>query len=55
MTTLYLMGIWGAWSLVTYGIGFNIKNFPGNIYFNVMLLGAKDAVGYPMSLFISNR
>ena len=55
MTTIYLMGIWMAWSVTTFGIAFNIKNFPGDIYINVMLLGATDAVGYPMSLLISNR
>ncbi|CAG7816007.1 unnamed protein product, partial [Allacma fusca] len=55
LPTLYLMGIWAAWSITNFGIAFNIKNFPGNIYWNVVLLGATDAIGYPASLLFSNK
>jgi len=50
-----LMTMWFSWSLVTFGLAFNIKNIPGNPYLNVIYMGVTDAVGYPATLLIINR
>jgi hypothetical protein len=53
--TLLLMGIWFSWSIVYFGISYNIKNLRGDIYLNVGLMGLSDALGYPAALLINNK
>ncbi|OXA44164.1 solute carrier family 22 member 15-like [Folsomia candida] len=53
--TLLLMGIWFSWSIVYFGISYNIKNLRGDAYLNVALMGLSDALGYPAALLINNK
>jgi len=53
--TLLLMGIWFSWSLVYFGISYNIKNLDGGIHMNVFFMGIADAIGYPFALLLNNR
>jgi len=53
-TAICLICIWGCWGLMYFGISFNLKNIGGNPYFNVVLLGVCDAVGYPASFLMNS-
>lgn len=53
--TVCLCSIWFAWGLVYFGIYFNIKNVPGNLYLSVFYMGLADAIGFPSTLLILNR
>jgi len=55
ITSLYLFAIWFSWNVSYYGISYNIRNVPGNIYFNVALIGLANAIGQRISKPISDR
>ncbi|CAL8116537.1 unnamed protein product [Orchesella dallaii] len=55
VTSLYLCAIWFSWNVAYYGISYNIRNVPGNLYFNVVLIGLANAVGQRVSMPISER
>ncbi|ODN00544.1 Organic cation transporter 1 [Orchesella cincta] len=54
VTSLYLFAIWFSWNVAYYGISYNIRNVPGNLYFNVILIGLANAVGQRISMPLSD-
>lgn len=52
---ILLMTIWFSWSLVNFGLAFNLKNVPGDRYWNVVYMGIADSIGFPSTLLIINR
>jgi len=47
--------IWFSWALVYFGVYFNIKNVPGNLYLNVVCMGLADTIGFPSTLLILEK
>jgi len=54
-STICFMLLFFCWSFTTFGVGYNIKNMPGNIYLNVVYFGLTDALGYPAPILIKNK
>ena len=54
-TTFCLQGLWFCWTVVYFGISYNIKNLAGNLYMNVVYMGLSETVGYASSFTISDR
>lgn len=54
-TSLYLFAVWFSWNVAYYGISYNIRNVPGNPYFNLGLVGVANAVGQRASMPASDR
>lgn len=53
--SLYLFAIWFSWNVGYYGISYNIRNVPGNRFFNVALIGVANAFGQRSSMPASDR
>lgn len=53
--SVYLFLIWFSWNVAYYGISYNIRNVPGNTYFNFGLIGLANAVGQRVSMPVSDR
>lgn len=53
--TLFLFAIWFSWNVAYYGITYNIRNVPGNTYFNLGFIGIANAMGQRSSMPISDK
>lgn len=53
--TIFLLALWFSWNVSYYGISYNIRNVPGNRYFNLGLIGLAIAVGQRASMVFCDR
>lgn len=53
--TIFLLALWFSWNVSYYGISYNIRNVPGNRYFNLGLIGLAIVLGQRSSMVACDR